>query len=49
MNKTYGTVRCSECDQNLDGKIQVYHKGKVYCEIDNIRVNKLEEVPKQHG
>lgn len=46
--KTYrSTVRCCECGQDLTGKIQVYDKGKVYCEIDNVRVGKGIEVPKR--
>lgn len=44
---TYGTIRCCECDQILDGKIQVYDKGKVFCENCNNRVNKLVEVIKK--
>jgi hypothetical protein len=40
------TVQCSECSQVLTGKIQVYDKGKVYCETCNIRVNKVQDVYK---
>ena len=36
MTKTYGTVRCSECGQDLTDKIQVYTEGKVLCEEDNL-------------
>ena len=45
MSKTYGVTRCQECDQNLEGKIQCFDDGKVYCEICNIRVGKNQEVP----
>ena len=41
MTKQYGTVRCSECGQDLTGKIQVYAEGKVFCEADNWRLGKL--------
>ena len=43
---SYTPIRCCECDQILNGKIQVYHERKVYCENCNLRVNKLEEVVK---
>lgn len=43
--KTYGTVRCSKCDQDLTNKIQVYDyldeekKDRVvYCEQCNWRI-----------
>lgn len=43
--KTYGTVRCSKCGQDLTNKIQVYDyldKEKkvrvVYCEKDNLKI-----------
>lgn len=39
--------RCKECEQDLTGKIQCYDKGKVYCEICNVRVGKGEEVPRR--
>ena len=47
MAKTYDTVKCSECDLNLESKIQYYDKKKVYCEICWTRVLKGEEVPER--
>lgn len=38
-------IKCSECGQDLTGKIKVFDKGKVLCEEDNWR--KGEEVPKR--
>lgn len=36
------TIICSVCSKNLTGKIQVYDKGKVYCEQCNWREGKQE-------
>jgi len=43
----YGTTRCKECDQILDGRTQYYDKPGVLCEVCFTRVIKLEEVPKK--
>lgn len=36
--KTYGVVRCSECNKDLEGEIQVYDSGKCFCENCNLKI-----------
>lgn len=35
--KTYGVVRCSECNKDLDGEAQYYDKDKVFCVECNLK------------
>jgi len=43
----YGTTRCKECDQILDGRTQYYDKPGVLCENCFTRLIRKEEVPKR--